>query len=593
MNRFLLATLIVLGFFSCKIYGQNRVDIQGQIDSLNQRSKDFCKINFDSAGFYAREALKLSEEMDYPVGEISALINLAEAFLYFGSLDSSMFYFNWAGKFSSNRKNFEKFSFTALQGMGRAHYNKSEYAEAIHYYDKAMAELPQSIKEDYLASALNNKGRAYKRSGELEKAQQSFIEALRYADLNDDNTMRAIILTNLGIINRNLNQPENALSYYDQALKYLEILKDSDGIGKIYQNKANLYSDKQDHKNSLKYNFLAKEIIEKTNYKSINYATLLNNIGLSYCYLNELDSALIYFDQALDLSIDIEDTYGIADTKINLGMVHLEKNNSNKAGAFIKEGIATAKEIGAIDVMIGGYHTLIEYHSLVDDYKEALHVASIFAELKDSLYNVESVTAINELQEKYETEKKEKEIAVQKVEIEKKHALNKLYVALLLTIGLALIASLYLYRKKRRALIKLVEKNKELAQKHKSNPTNTNNNNITEKQRQLYNDFIDRLENDEIYRDNNLNLEMLAKTLQTNRTEISGVINKMFDTNYATLINGYRIKHAIRLLSDPAACRQYSIEGISLESGFKSPSLFFKLFKEQTGLTPKNFAKNN
>jgi tetratricopeptide (TPR) repeat protein len=585
--------LILLVYLSTQSLCKTDDEIRFQIDSLNQQSKHLQKTNFSSAKLCAKQALKLSKKVDYSVGEVSSVINLAECYQYLGKLDTSLIYFNRAVMLSANSKDLDKFSYIANQGIGTVYYDKGDYDEALIYYDKAIAELPQALQKDYIALALNNKGRVFKRSGMLEKAQQSFIEALKYADLNEDNNMRAIILTNLGIINRGLNQHQKALSYYDQALEYLIMLNDSYGIGNIYQNKANLYSDLQEQRQALKYNFLAKEIIEKTNYKSINYATLLNNIGLSYCYLNEMDSALIYINQALDLSTIIDDTYGIADTKISLGLVYIEKQNYVVAKTNIREGINIAKKIGAVEVAIGGYQTLIEYELSLNNYKEAFEAQTMFKSLQDSLYNIEKVTAINNLQEKYETEKKEKKIAVQKVELEKNHALIKLYAILLFVIGTGLIAILYLYRKKRSALIKLVEKNKELAQKNQARQAKPGNKNVTEKQQQLYKDFVNRLEKEEIYRDQDLNLEKLAKLLQTNRSEMSAVINKLSDTNYASLVNGYRIKHAIRLLSDPVVSKQYSIEGISIESGFKSLSLFFKHFKEQTGLTPKNFVKSN
>lgn len=74
---------------------------------------------------------------------------------------------------------------------------------------------------------------------------------------------------------------------------------------------------------------------------------------------------------------------------------------------------------------------------------------------------------------------------------------------------------------------------------------------------------------------------------------MSAVINKICETNYATLINGYRIRHAVRLLSDPQVWKKFSVELLANDSGFKSKSLFYKLFKEETGLTPIDFVKKN
>jgi len=118
---------------------------------------------------------------------------------------------------------------------------------------------------------------------------------------------------------------------------------------------------------------------------------------------------------------------GIADTKINLGKVYLGKNNLKTARKLINEGINTAIKINAEDVAIEGYKALIECEVLSGNYKGAFTSQTLLNSLHDSVYNIEKVKAINELQKKYETEKKEKEIEIQKIELEKKNALNQLY----------------------------------------------------------------------------------------------------------------------------------------------------------------------
>ena len=592
MNQFILATLTILIFFTLKIQAQNRVNLQWQVDSLNQISKDFCKTNFDSASFYAKKALMFSGECDYPSGKISAILNFAEAKLNMGSLDSSLMFYNQALEYSSHTKSFDEFRFFAYLGICKIQYYQGDYDKALEFAEKAIFELPQKMETDYIASALNMKGLIFKRTGKLEKAQQQFIEALKYADINDDNNLRAIILTNLGVINRNLEQYTQALKYYGQALASLEIIQDTFGMGMLYQNTASVYSDMNKSRESLNFNFRAKTIIEKNNYQSINYATLLNNIGLDYYHLQQPDSALFFLEQALNISINLEDSYGIADTKINLGKVHFKNSNPDAARKNIENGIATAKTIGATDVAIEGFKALTEFEASLNNFKEAFNAQASLTTLRDSMYNIDNVRIINELQEKYESEQKEKQIAVQKIEIEKKQALIKLYLLLIFFIGSGLLIIGYLYRKKKLVLRKLVEKNLELVKNYENDTPKEKDKAISEKQQKLYKHFMLQIGQDEIFRDKDLNLEKLAKTLQSNRTEVSEMINTMFDTNYATLINGYRIRHAIRLLSDPRVWEKYSVEGIAMESGFKSQSVFYKFFKDQTGLTPISFVKN-
>lgn len=93
---------------------------------------------------------------------------------------------------------------------------------------------------------------------------------------------------------------------------------------------------------------------------------------------------------------------------------------------------------------------------------------------------------------------------------------------------------------------------------------------------------------EEIFLDANLSTKMLADKLNTNRTYISNAINKERDLNFYQYINAFRIKYAIKLLSESrnGKCTSHLVE----ECGFKSASTFYAFFKEHTGFTPKEYS---
>ena len=96
---------------------------------------------------------------------------------------------------------------------------------------------------------------------------------------------------------------------------------------------------------------------------------------------------------------------------------------------------------------------------------------------------------------------------------------------------------------------------------------------------------------DELYTNPNLSLPSLAKTLKTNTTYLSAIINSHYSCNFRSLINGYRITKAREMLvSDDY--KNYSIEGIANEVGYNSRSSFYHAFKAETGLTPALFLEN-
>ncbi len=102
--------------------------------------------------------------------------------------------------------------------------------------------------------------------------------------------------------------------------------------------------------------------------------------------------------------------------------------------------------------------------------------------------------------------------------------------------------------------------------------------------------LIDLLENKEIFAQSDLRITDLTKMLNTNRTYTSRLLNEVFQTNFADLINKYRIKKSDELLRSDAR-NEYSMEDIASMSGFSSLSSFYRSFKKEKGMTPGDFKK--
>ena len=63
-------------------------------------------------------------------------------------------------------------------------------------------------------------------------------------------------------------------------------------------------------------------------------------------------------------------------------------------------------------MIIDNYENLSNCYSDKGDYKQALHYKNLYITFKDSLFNDNNSRIITEMQTKYETEKKEKEIKI-------------------------------------------------------------------------------------------------------------------------------------------------------------------------------------
>jgi AraC-like DNA-binding protein len=89
-----------------------------------------------------------------------------------------------------------------------------------------------------------------------------------------------------------------------------------------------------------------------------------------------------------------------------------------------------------------------------------------------------------------------------------------------------------------------------------------------------------------------LTILSLSKYIDLHPKRISKVINYKTNGNFNNYINSFRVNEAKNMLTDDQF-KYLSIEGIGYESGFKSKSVFYKTFKNATGLTPSKFRQTN
>jgi AraC-like DNA-binding protein len=104
-----------------------------------------------------------------------------------------------------------------------------------------------------------------------------------------------------------------------------------------------------------------------------------------------------------------------------------------------------------------------------------------------------------------------------------------------------------------------------------------------------YSQIINKLmEEDKVYLDLELSLGKLAELSKIPSRQLSQFIMLTFHKNFKEYINTYRTQYAQQLLTQPNAPR-YTMQAIAFDSGFNSESSFYKIFKQQTNLTPKQY----
>lgn len=106
----------------------------------------------------------------------------------------------------------------------------------------------------------------------------------------------------------------------------------------------------------------------------------------------------------------------------------------------------------------------------------------------------------------------------------------------------------------------------------------------------LKKELLELLEEEKIYLNPELKITEVCRMLHTNRTYLSGLINREFRVSFNELINKHRAQQAVWLLKTDN--NHLSISDIATESGFGSVSSFTRVFKNHTGITVSRFKQD-
>ncbi|MCF8230328.1 MAG: helix-turn-helix transcriptional regulator [Bacteroidales bacterium] len=114
-----------------------------------------------------------------------------------------------------------------------------------------------------------------------------------------------------------------------------------------------------------------------------------------------------------------------------------------------------------------------------------------------------------------------------------------------------------------------------------SNPDNTYNKKVKS--------IIESFKDKELYLNPEISLEETARQLYLTKTRLTQIIKDAGFDNFYCFINIYRIEESKRLLSFMP--EHHVIESVIEQSGFKSRSTFYRVFRQITGITPSEYLK--
>ncbi|CAM1354307.1 tetratricopeptide repeat protein [Tenacibaculum halocynthiae] len=349
--------------------------------------------------------------------KIKTLLDLAE-FQYDRNFSASNEIIEEALKLIGN-----KADSVSLQQLAKAYIvkgvvyrRKAEYPIAIGYYLKAKSIYEKFNDLEHISDVLHNMGMVYRYQKKHKKAIQHYKQSIKIKGSLKDIHGIAAGYNMMGVSYRQTKRIDSAIICYQKAKKMFRSINSLDDIQRVNNNMVAVNLRQKKYEKAL---LLVKENIKyaKKYKKKYSLCIAYRNASNTYKKTKEYSKALIYIDSSLQIALK-------------------ERFRELTAKAYLRKSFLQSK---------------------MENYKEAYNQYRIFNRHSDSIFNIENIKKVQELELSYRFNQEKREVEL----LAKEEASKKwlYFILFILTIVSTLIIGILLFRnykgKERRLQIKL------------------------------------------------------------------------------------------------------------------------------------------
>lgn len=288
--------------------------------------------------------------------------------------------------------------------LGRFHFFTAQLDSAIYYFEETKSIFKEANDHNRLAIIDISLGAIYLRQGNYEKTIETLTKSATYFDNNNDELNAAKCYSNISSAFAELGNYSKAIEYSEKALKIFTKTGQRQFELITLPNLATQHFKSGDTLKAISNYDKAEELAKSLNDKR-SLSMVYNNLGSIYLD-TDYSKAKKYLEEALVLKKELNLKTGIEITESNLGYVHLKTKDYKRAINYLEKALPLVK--GKQQVFV--YNNLKEAYKELNQIKEALIYSEKARILNDSLSSIDHQESIIDIQTKYETEKKEKEI---------------------------------------------------------------------------------------------------------------------------------------------------------------------------------------
>ena len=335
------------------------------------------------------------------------------------------------------------------RGIELSEYSEGAHAEefkditkALNYYREATAvaelhKLYTDVDETYpkIYEIYNSCLNIYYYRANYPAAMDIAQKGLSFAEQINDKENQAHYNNQVGFIYLKQEKADESIQYYARYLKLASEINNRMMVADASNGIADAYLIKKAYKSSLLYYFKALNIYEKikvsadgaesekfdgtrdaikheriayTSYKLSTTYKLLGNYKQALKYSQQI---FYIYEERKNLGSRSFNDFDLASYYINAGDICQLLKDYKQAGFYLNKGLSLARSIHHQEDIQDAYDALAKTYAGELKYDSAYIYSALHTQLKDSIINEESRMKIAEIQGRYDTERKDREIA--------------------------------------------------------------------------------------------------------------------------------------------------------------------------------------
>ncbi len=342
-----------------------------------------------------------------------------------------------------------------FQEVGIMCYGMSAYDQAYDYFEKSKYYYQQANQPLKAIRMLSNQAVLQELRGNYKEAIDMYLDAANYfSDARDFHAL-SLVYTNIAVVYQEMGMTDKSLQYNLLGLNIKKENSDTLGMATNYNNIGVLYDEFfQKPDSALYYYQLAVDVYRKFQAHE-RLAFALNNVGRMHLEQNHQSLARKELARAYALMDSLNNTHGRAKVLRNQGELYFSLLNNQQAIQAFNQSLVLFRQLGDKKSMVEVSELLSKVYMAAGNFAKAAEYLELQGKIKDSLMSAESKSIIAEMETRFQVREKNKAITLLELqdEINRRKIKTQLWVLILLVVIFALLLILFYFYMTRNKLM--------------------------------------------------------------------------------------------------------------------------------------------